>query len=61
MNIIKFIRNIGNPHGMEWRKIGFLNLWALDDWYFSTVPRDETIRIYSISPSVEGDVCDHCE
>jgi hypothetical protein len=32
MNIIKFIRNIGNPHGMEWRKIGFLNLWALDDW-----------------------------
>jgi hypothetical protein len=33
----------------------------IDDWYFSTVPRDETIRIYSISPSVEGDVCSHCE
>jgi hypothetical protein len=32
MNIIKFVRNIGNPYGMEWRKIGFLNLWALDDW-----------------------------
>lgn len=31
-NAISFIRNIGNPHGMEWRKIGFLNLWALDDW-----------------------------
>ena len=32
MNIIKFIRNIGNPHGMEWRKIGFFNLWAFPDW-----------------------------
>ncbi len=31
-NAISFIRNIGNPHGMEWRKIGFFNLWALPDW-----------------------------
>ena len=31
-NAISFIRNIGNPHGMEWRKIGFFNLWALPYW-----------------------------
>lgn len=31
-NAISFIRNIGNPHGMEWRKIGFFNLWAYSDW-----------------------------
>ena len=31
-NAILFFKNLGNPHNMEWRKIGFLNLWAFDDW-----------------------------
>ena len=31
-NAISFFRNIGNPHGMEWRKIGFFNIWAFSDW-----------------------------
>lgn len=31
-NAISFFRNIGNPHGMEWRKIGCFNIWAMDDW-----------------------------
>ena len=35
-NAISFFRNIGNPHGMEWRKIGCFNIWALDDWSLYT-------------------------
>jgi hypothetical protein len=31
-NAILFFRNIGNPHGMEWRKIGCFNIWAFSDW-----------------------------
>jgi hypothetical protein len=31
-NAIFFFRNIGNPHGAEWRKIGCFNIWAFSDW-----------------------------
>ncbi len=31
-NLILFFKNLGNPYEKEWRKIGFLNLWAFDDW-----------------------------
>lgn len=31
-NAILFFKNLGNPRNMEWRKIGFFNLWAFDDW-----------------------------
>ena len=30
-NAIFFFRHIGN-HDIEWRKIGFYNLWAFSDW-----------------------------
>ena len=33
---------------------------ATDAWYFSSVPKDETIRIYTIQPSIEGDYCEIC-
>jgi len=36
-NAILFFRNIGNPHGMEWRKIGCFNIWAFSDWDHYTV------------------------
>ena len=34
---------------------------ATDAWYFSSVPRDETIRIYTIQPSIDGDTCEICD